>query len=153
MCAVDTENAATFLLGTRNEALGANLSRGKVVRIAPHPVFARLDGAHQRMTRAAKMFRRVFVFRGIATAHVAALQAEAQMHPRIPCFHAILATVFVGACEFNLIEMAASFRHGFLLSARLSARREAFHRAALADDWETFSSDWRSQFANFAPAS
>jgi hypothetical protein len=105
------------------------------------------------MTRAMKMLRRVFVLGGIATTYVAALQTEAQVHPGVPDLDAVLANVFVGAREFNLVEMAASFRHGFLLSARLSARREAFHQAALADDWETFSSDWRSQFASFAPAS
>jgi hypothetical protein len=60
------------------------------------------------------MFGRVFVLRGIATAHLPAFQAQPQMDPAVSHFYALFANMGVSAGESNLIEMSA-FRHAFLL--------------------------------------
>jgi hypothetical protein len=50
-----------------------------------------------------KMLGRVFVLRRIAAAHVAALQAHPQVHPRIAQLDAFLANMFRGLGKFDLI--------------------------------------------------
>jgi hypothetical protein len=58
-----------------------------------------------------KMFGRVFVFRGIAAAHVTARQAQPQMDPRIARFQALFAAAGVGLHVVDLIQMMARL-HG-----------------------------------------
>jgi hypothetical protein len=50
-----------------------------------------------------EVFGRVFVFRGIAAAHVSAGQAEPQVNPRVPQFHTLFANVLIGCGEPDLI--------------------------------------------------
>src|SRR6476659_7727130 len=56
----------------------------KFVRVAPAPVLARLDAAHDGVAAELEVFVRVGSRRGIAAGHVAALQAHPQMHRRRP---------------------------------------------------------------------
>jgi hypothetical protein len=65
------------------------------------------------MMRVMEMFRRVFILGRITTTDVGTLQAEAEVYPGVSCLDAILANVFVGACELELVEMLACLRHGF----------------------------------------
>ena len=51
------------------------------VDVAPRPVLTRLEAADDRVARLVKVLRRVLVRRAVAAAHVAARQAQSQMHP------------------------------------------------------------------------
>jgi sulfite reductase beta subunit-like hemoprotein len=59
-----------------------------------------------------KVFRRVLILRGVAAAHVAALQAQAQMHPAVAHFHALLANMNICSGYCDLVEVR-TLRHGF----------------------------------------
>ncbi len=61
-----------------------------------------------------EMFSSMLVLRGIATAHVAALQAKPQMDPGVTHLHALGANVSISFGYFDGIEMGTSFSHGFL---------------------------------------
>ena len=63
------------------------------------------------MPGVAKMLRSVFIFRGIATADVSAFQAQSQMDPRVPQFDAVLADVFLGTGNLDLVEMRTFSSH------------------------------------------
>jgi hypothetical protein len=63
----------------------------------------------------AEVLRRVFVLGRIATRHVTALYAKAQMDPRVASFYAVFTHVLVGGRDFDLIEMRAFRRHEVLL--------------------------------------
>src|SRR5271157_1403620 len=104
------------------------------VHVTPDPALAGLDGAHQRMLRAMKVFGGVLVLRGIAAAHIAAFKAQSQMHPGVAELDAIFADVHLGVLDFDLIEMCAGFGH----NAPLCGQR---------------SSDFRSQLPHTAAAS
>src|SRR6266404_2214245 len=59
------------------------------------------------MGRRMKMFRGVFVLRRVAAAHVAADQAQAQVHPAVACFQALLASLCIRLNVPDLIQMRA----------------------------------------------
>lgn len=61
-----------------------------------------------------KMFRRVFILRGIAATDVSAGQAQPQVDPRIAHFQTFLAAARVRLHVVNLIQMRA-FLHAFRL--------------------------------------
>jgi hypothetical protein len=86
-------------------------SRIDLVHVTPHPTFAGLDGAHQRVGCAMKMFGGVLVLGGIAAADIAAFQAESQMYPGVAELDALLANVDLGMSDLDLIEMCAIFGH------------------------------------------
>jgi hypothetical protein len=74
-----------------------------------------------------KVFRGVLVFRTVATAHVATLQAQPQMHPGVAHFQ----TLFAALRRFwlyrsYLIEMSA-FRHVVSSSHKNLNRIEVIH--------------------------
>src|SRR5690348_845187 len=77
------------------------------VHIAPDPRFSRFDRTNERVFGVAKMLCRVLVLGRIAAAHVAAFEAQPQMHPCVMHLHALFANVLVGTREFDLIEMFA----------------------------------------------
>ena len=54
-----------------------------------------------------KVFRRVFVWRRVAAADMAAVHAEAQMHPRGADAQTVFTAVGAGCYVFDLIEMRA----------------------------------------------
>jgi len=62
-----------------------------------------------------KMFGGVLVFRGVATANVAATQAQAQMHPTIAHLEAFFAAFGLGFYFLNLIEVGTGIGHPSLL--------------------------------------
>src|SRR4051794_14513348 len=64
-----------------------------LVEIAPRPVLARLDRAHDRVVLAARVRGRVAVGRAVAAADVAALEADAQVDPPRAHLQAVLAAV------------------------------------------------------------
>jgi hypothetical protein len=56
------------------------------IDVAPSPIFAGLQGFDDRMFQSMKMFGRMFVFRRIATADVAAVHTQTEMHPLVTNF-------------------------------------------------------------------
>jgi len=64
-----------------------------------------------------KMLGGMLVLRGIATAHIAAFQAQSEVHPSVSEFDALFANMLLGVCDFDLIEMSASFGHDVLRPA------------------------------------
>ena len=71
------------------------------------------------MCRRVKMFGGVFVLRGIAAAYFAADETESEMYPGVTCLDALLAFVFVGVLEFDLVCVSAVWAesfHGVILS-------------------------------------
>lgn len=80
----------------------------KVVNVAPSPVFARLETAHDRVAGAVKMFRCVPALRLIAAANMAARTAHSQVHPSGAHLQAFLATLGCSWIDIShLIEMRA----------------------------------------------
>jgi hypothetical protein len=59
------------------------------------------------MLRAVEMLSRVLVLRRVATAHVSAFKAQAQMHPAVPGFGAVFTNVLFWARNSYLIKMCA----------------------------------------------
>jgi hypothetical protein len=59
-----------------------------------------------------EMFGSVLVFRGIAAANVAALEAEPQMYPSVSGFDTIFTDVLLCAGDPDVIEMRACNGHG-----------------------------------------
>jgi hypothetical protein len=66
------------------------------VEVAPHPIFTRLQGSDNRMLRRVKVLGGVFVLGRIATADVAAFQAQPQMDPGIAHLEAFFTTGRLG---------------------------------------------------------
>jgi hypothetical protein len=64
----------------------------ELIDVTPAPGFARFKGPYNRMLRRVEMFRRMFIWRRIAAADVAADQAEPQMHPAAANFQTVLTT-------------------------------------------------------------
>jgi hypothetical protein len=54
---------------------------------------------------------RMLVFRRVATAYVAAREAQAQVNPSVAHLHAFFADMFAGCLDFDLIEVCASVAH------------------------------------------
>ena len=63
-----------------------------------------------------EMLRRMLVLGGVATAHMAALHAHAQVDPTVPHLQAFLATARVGPHVMDVIEMCTG-RHDVLFCA------------------------------------
>ena len=82
-----------------------------LIDITPAPIFSRLERLYDRVFGRVKMFGRVCILRGIATADVAADQTFAQMYPGISHLQTLLATVSAGRNILYLISMCALLRH------------------------------------------
>jgi hypothetical protein len=81
------------------------------------------------MLHALEVFSSVFVFRGIATAHMAAGKTESQMHPVIPHLEALFASL--GCFGFRIVgvfQVIAGSRHDRSpRTASLSSTDKSFH--------------------------
>src|SRR6185312_15818241 len=78
----------------------------RIVDIAPAPLIRRRVGIDDRVAGLLKMFSRVRILGGIAAAGVSARKAQAYLHPRVPCFLAILAPFRVRLnVRIDLIQM------------------------------------------------
>jgi hypothetical protein len=64
-----------------------------LIDVAPLPVLPALCGLNQRMLRSVEMRTRMTVRRRVAAAHMPALQAHPQMHPRIAALQTLLASL------------------------------------------------------------
>jgi hypothetical protein len=97
------------------------LSGRDIVHVAPDPSFARFDRADQWMLGLVEVLGGVFVLGGIAASDVTALDAQAQVYPRIAGLDAFFADVRRGMKHSDLIEMrTVRFRgHEFLLGETL----------------------------------
>src|SRR5438093_612569 len=82
-----------------------------LIHVAPAPVLAWFEGPDDRMLHAVKMLGGVLVFRRIATAHVAASEAQPQVHPCISYFEAFLAAAASRLDIAHLIEVCACVVH------------------------------------------
>jgi hypothetical protein len=87
--------------------LCGRFSYDHLVDEAPDPGFSGFDGAHHGMVFVAKMFGGMFVLGRIATSHVAAHHAQAQVNPGITKLYALFTDVLAGGGDFDLIQMLA----------------------------------------------
>src|SRR5260370_12196982 len=78
-----------------------------LVRVAPAPVFTRLERPDDRVVHLVEMGGCVPVRRAVATAHMAARHAQPEVHPAAPGLEAVLATVRAGGDLPDLVEMSA----------------------------------------------
>ena len=80
-----------------------------VIHVAPAPLLARLERADERVATASAVSARVAVGRVVATADLAALEADSEMQPRVSRGQAILAARDgLGELgDVNVIEMGA----------------------------------------------
>jgi hypothetical protein len=82
-----------------------------LVDVAPHPVFARLDGLHDGVLAVAEMLGGMLVFGRIAAADVAAFAANAEMHPSVAHLKALFAALGLWLDVFDLALMPAGLAH------------------------------------------
>src|SRR5580698_3407180 len=83
------------------------LLKNRLVHVTPDPIFAGLDGLHQRMLGSVKMLGRVLILGGIAAAHVATLQTDAQVDPTVSHLETFLATFAARLGAWAFIQMMA----------------------------------------------
>src|SRR6185369_6077521 len=95
-------------------------------------------GADERVLHLLEVLGRVLVPRRVAAAHVAALEAQAQVQPFVARLHAVLAVVLVRRLHLDLSQVRALVGHGSLLSVRMTAR--AAHASWLQ---RTLSPSWK----------
>lgn len=93
------------------------------VDVAPAPGLAGLERLHDRMFAAVKVFGGVFIFRGVATADMAALQAQPQVYPSVARLQALLATLGTRRDLLDLVQMLTLF-HGTPLRRMASLNEE-----------------------------
>jgi hypothetical protein len=77
-----------------------------LVDVTPHPVFTAFQRLDNRVAGGAEMLGRVLVPRCIATAHVAACFAQAQMHPGVSGLQTFFAAFGFGLYVVNLVQMS-----------------------------------------------
>src|SRR5687768_6972038 len=66
---------------------------GKVIDEAPGPLFARLEGANQRMALRSGVRARMTVWRIVAAADLPTLKADPEMKPGVPDLRVLLAAL------------------------------------------------------------
>jgi hypothetical protein len=76
-----------------------------LIQIAPAPILTRFLRPDDRVTGGAKVLRRMFILRRVATSDVAANHAKAQVHPDIAHFEAFFASPCVRFDILDLIDM------------------------------------------------
>jgi hypothetical protein len=106
-------NAAhlTLAASNSNRVTSSQRLEEEFVNVAPTPFFTRLEGFDDRMARRVKMLGGVFVLRRVAAADVPASFAEAQVHPCVPDFQAILTALRARRDFSDLIEVCAFVHH------------------------------------------
>src|SRR5947209_7515268 len=83
------------------------------VDVAPAPVLARFGRLHDGVAGGVEVLRRMLVPGGVATADVAARQAEAQMHPPVPGRETLLAALRAGHHRPDFLDVRTGVRgHG-----------------------------------------
>ena len=86
-------------------------ARLHLIDVAPDPALGGLDRADERVSNVFEVFRRMLVFRRIATSDVAADQAHAQVDPAISHLYALFANMLGGLRKFDFVEMSTSRSH------------------------------------------
>jgi hypothetical protein len=81
------------------------------VGVAPHPVFARLDGLNDGVFGFVEVFGGVLVLGGVAAADVAAFAAETKMDPSVTHFEAFFAALGVRANVLDVAQMRTALAH------------------------------------------
>jgi hypothetical protein len=81
------------------------------IDVAPAPLFAGFDGAHDWMPGLVEMFGGVFIFRGVAAAYVSADQTHAEVDPTVAGFEALFAALGMGMDVLDLIEVGTCGSH------------------------------------------
>jgi hypothetical protein len=83
----------------------------QLVHVTPDPSFSRFDGTDQGMVSFVKMLGCMLVFGRVATAHLPANKAQAEVDPLIAHLHTFLADMLFGLSNFDLIKVGTFFRH------------------------------------------
>jgi hypothetical protein len=91
--------------------LGPEFPGLDLVDITPDPRLTRFNRTNQRMLHFLKVLGRMLVLRRVAAAYMSAGEAQAQVHPGVSHFYALLADVRFGYLDFDLIEVRASVVH------------------------------------------
>ena len=99
----------------------------QLVHVAPAPVLARFEAANDRVLLSVKVLGGVLARRVVATADVAAGEAEAEVHPCVAQFHAVFANVLIGCCELNFVCVLAFHLVTPFLARAASSRRLGPH--------------------------
>jgi len=94
----------------------------QVVDVAPAPSLTGLERLHDRVLSAVEVLGGVFVFRRVAATHMAALQAQPQVHPAVTHLQALFAALGVRSDLLDLVEMLAGL-HGYPLQAHGPGKR------------------------------
>jgi hypothetical protein len=76
-----------------------------LVHVAPDPILVRLEGLDEWVLRGMEVLGGVLVLGRIATTHVAADQALAQVHPRLAHLQALLAPFGAWLDVVDLVEV------------------------------------------------
>src|SRR5512139_1793609 len=100
--------------------------KAHLILVAPAPVFARLERAHDWVTHSTGVLGCVSVRGGVAAADLPAAQADPQVDPVVAGLEAFLAAVDLSdrrRLHRNLIQMRAGDYIGHLGSSRGSMRR------------------------------
>jgi hypothetical protein len=82
-----------------------------------------------------KVLGSVLVLGGVATAHVTALKAQAQVNPCIAHLEALFTTFATRSDLLNVFGVTTGFRHG---SPHLFAFRASRTAVSIAKDWNQF---------------
>jgi WD40 repeat protein len=94
-----------------------------LVDVAPAPVLARLGGLHDGVAGRVEVLGGVLVPGGVATADVAARQAEPEVHPAIPGRQALLAALRVGRHRPDFLDVRTGLRGHGGAPSEVAARR------------------------------
>jgi hypothetical protein len=87
----------------------------QAIHVAPTPVLARLEAAHDCVLRFPEVFGRVFIDRVVAAPDMAAAKTKAEMNPLRADGETFLAPFGrIGFLLPNLIQMRAAAGHGSL---------------------------------------
>jgi hypothetical protein len=109
----------------RNELQQSHKLDFDLINIAPSPVLSWFKGANDGMVGRVEMFGRVFIFRRVATPNVPTDEAEAQMHPGVTSFQAILAPIRAWNNLLYLVEVRTIISsHAFLPSIKNSCHKK-----------------------------
>jgi hypothetical protein len=101
-------------VASRWGASGQDIVQFQFVHVTPDPGLPRFIGTDEGVLRFFEMFGGVLVLRRVATAHVTTTETQAQVNPGVPGLNAVFTDVLVGFSDFDLVQVGAFVRHGFL---------------------------------------
>jgi hypothetical protein len=93
---------------------GQDVVQFHFIQVTPDPGLPGFVGPDERVLRFLEVFGGMLVLGRVATAHMSATETQAQVNPSVTGLNAVLANMFVGFFDFDLVQVCAFVRHGFL---------------------------------------